>query len=354
MRRSIDRLLDTHPPLDCTVTAAMRQRLLTQYGDFTLAYSIAHQSGLEWFGDARGLFAFGRKMRCTLVLGDPLARPQPAERRRLVDEFLQHYPGAVFVQCSPSLAQELSQRGYRATAMGVDHILNLQQYSFAGKRQERFRYAANWLTRRGFQLEELTYEQLGRPRARRLSVAWRRTRTVRKREVRFINRPLVYRDEPDVRKFYLLDPDGQLVAFVGLDPLYAQGSICGYCTAFKRRMPDAPQVAELGMMKLVIDRLQAEGVAELRLGLSPLATAESPPNDGERDEELPSHPLLGGLFRWAYQAKWINGRYYNVQGHSQYKRRFGGRELPQYFCTPPGTLTAAGPLISLLRLCKLI
>ena len=41
-------------------------------GDFSLAWSIAVQDGLEYFGDESGLIAFARKWGYVYVLGDPL------------------------------------------------------------------------------------------------------------------------------------------------------------------------------------------------------------------------------------------------------------------------------------------
>ena len=349
MRRSFDRLLDPEPLARATVEAPARSALLRRYGDFTLAYSLAQQPGLEYFGDRQGFIGFGRKMGCTVALGDPLAAD--THREALVSEFTSEFPRAVFVQASRPLAEILIARGYTATPMGVDHVVDLKSQTFAGKQGEKFRYAANWLTRRNFSLREMTYAELGRPRARRLSVAWRRTRTVRRREVQFVNRPLVFRDEPETRKFFLFDGDNTLVAFVGLDPLYQQGIRRGYCTAFKRRLPDAPSATEQGMMKMIIDQLRLEGTEELRLGLSPLAKSR----ESSCSSSLSGvHPVLNRMFRWGFDANWLNRRYYNVRGHAQYKRRFGGREIPQYYCAPAGSMTGLWALLATLRLSKLI
>ena len=261
-------------------------------------------------------------------LGDPVApRAKWAER---LDRFIEEFRRPSFVQVSKAVAEILSTRGYFTTPMGIDTSLKLDNYSLAGKKKEWLRYAFNWVTKRGFCIQEMNFSSLSRKSVADLSEAWRSTRTVKRKEVRFLNRPIVLEDESDVRKFFLIDPSGKPVAFVFLDPIYHQGQITGYATSFKRRHPEAPQYAEHALMKQIIETLKSENVSELRLGLSPFCTgAESMEKSVGK-----SNPLTQWLFSKAYHSKWINRLAYHVQGHAAYKKRFRGDEEIVYYASP--------------------
>ena len=123
--------------------------------------------------------------------------------------------------------------------------LDLDSYNFVGKDKEWLRYAENWVTKRGFRIEEAGFKEyeseiLG------VSESWRATRTIKKKEVRFLSRPIVMNDELDVRRFFLFDAAGKIAAFVFFDPVYEAGRVTGYVTCIKRRQPDAPHQRSLG------------------------------------------------------------------------------------------------------------
>jgi phosphatidylglycerol lysyltransferase len=308
--------------LDAEVPAD-RWDALRRWGDFTLAYSIAHQPGLRHFGDDAGYLAYVTRWGYAFVLGDPLA--SPAQSATLLRDFVRRRPRAVFVQCSARTAQVLAEEGLFVNRLGVDTSLELADYDFRGREREWLRYAANWVTRRGMQVLELPLAGGAAEAAREISTAWQATRVFAKREVAFLNRPLSNVDEPDVRKFFLADEQGRLVALVLFDPLYRDGQVIGYCTCIKRRRPDAPTYAEAAIMKQAIDVFRAEGRTVLTLGLSPLANIE--------EEPFRHNPLLRFSFRSGFRAGWVNRWFYALQGHAQYKRRFRGREELVFFAS---------------------
>lgn len=306
------------------VAEPLRWSLLRQHGSFSMAYSTAVQPRLRHFGDERGFIAYRQRFGQTIALGDPVA--SPADAPDLLRRFIQHVGRPTFCQVSPATANRLAPLGYRFSQMGVDTSLDLTTYQFAGKSKEWLRYASNWVGRRGYAVQELSFSELAADQVEALSEAWRKTRTIKRKEVRFLNRPIVLADEPDVRKFYLVDPAGQIQALVFLDPIYRDGGIAGYVTAFKRRHPNAPQYAEQALMKGIIERLQDEGIPQLKLGLSPLAFIEC--------DSLPTNGLTRFFFQRCYRSKIVNRYFYHLQGHAHYKRRFRGVEEKSYFASP--------------------
>lgn len=325
--------------IETSVTREQRWDLMTRHGDFSLAYSTAVQPRLNYVGDERGYIAYRSRWAMAFALGDLVA--PAAHQPALLREFLNTQKRVSFCQVTRGTAQLLADAGFFVNEMGVDTTLDLQDYDFKGKEKEWLRYAANWSTRRGYRIEEASFEEVSPSRVESVSEAWRKTRTVKRKEVRFLNRPIVMQDEPDVRKFFFVSPENEVLAFIFLDPLYRGGEKVGYVTAIKRRHPDAPQYAEQAIMKSIIERLQEEGVAELKLGLSPMAWIE--------DDEFTSSAWTRWLFQSTFQSRWVNRYFYNVVGHADYKRRFRGREEKLYFATPTRMTTMR--MLSLIGLC---
>jgi phosphatidylglycerol lysyltransferase len=306
------------------VESVVRRELLKQHGSFTLAYSTSVQPLLEHYGDQHGLIAYRSRWGVTCALGDPLC--EDSHRDSLIRQFVQKYRRPMFCQVSEKTAKVLANQGYYINPMGIDTTLVLDDYTLGGKKKEWLRYAGNWTKRRGYEIRECSFEEISADCVEQISEAWRETRTVKQKEVRFLNRPIVLEDEPDVRKFFLIDPAGQPIAFVFLDPLYRDGTVIGYATSFKRRHPDAPQYGEQAIMKHIIEKLKSESVDLLKLGLSPLASIET--------TELPTSLLTAWLFRNTYESKWINRHFYHLKGHTDYKRRFQGCEEPYFLAMP--------------------
>lgn len=325
------------PPTEATADDARRRELFCEYGDFTLAYSTVVQPGLSYFFSDGGYIAYATKWGYVHVLGDPIVAASDAPQ--LLDTFLQQFPKAGFYQVSATTARHLSSRGWYVNEMGIDTRIDLPDYSFAGKSKEFLRYAHNWLTRRGCRIEERSFAQVSRTDLVALDAGWKATRRI-KAEVRFLNRPMSHSEEPDVRRFFLFDSDGRMLAFVFFDPLYSAGQIIGYTTAFKRRDATASNgYAEPGIMRAAIEVFQREGLATLRLGLSPLAKIEN--------REFRKNWFLHHSFRYAFNAWWVNRFFYNLQGHAAFKQRFCGVEEKTFFATP--SLSNDLRLASMLR-----
>lgn len=317
----------------------LRVDLLSRFGDFSMAYSTAVQPRLKYFGDQDGYLAYRQRWGMNFVLGDVVASAQ--QTPDLVDEFIGAHKRLSFCQIRRPLAEILLQRGFTINEMGVDTTLRLSDYNFDGKHKEWLRYAANWTAKRGFEIFEAGFDQITPDQVEEVSEAWRITRTVKRKEVRFLNRPIVLQDEPNVRKFFLLSPEQKLLAFVFLDPIFRDGKVIGYVTAFKRRHPDAPLYAEHAIMKRIIETLKQEGVEQLNLGLSPLA--------GILDNDFRCNHTTSYLFRRMFDSRWLNRYCYNVVGHAEYKSRFRGEEEKVYFASQ--SRFNCGRLLALIGLC---
>lgn len=302
---------------------ADRLRLVREFGNFTQAYSTAVQPGLEYFWYAGCYLAFRRKWGIACVLADPVG--DPLQHAALLRAFLQTHRRHCFWQIGRATAQILESLGDWINEMGIDTRLELAGYDFTGKSKERLRHATNWIAKHGFTVREASFgHDVAESDVRAISRAWQAGRRTT-REVYFFNRPIVFADEVDVRKFFLFDPGGRSVAFVFFDPLYEHGEVIGYSPAIKRRAPGAPLRSEEGIMKTAIEHFQAEGRKVVMLGLSPMAEI--------RDEEFRANPLVHFSWSRAKNAWWINRFFYNLAGHAEFKRRFAGKEEQTYYAS---------------------
>ncbi len=319
-----EELLLRDPASDEASAQSRRLDLFRRHGDFTLAYSTAVQPELSYFYSEGGYIAYVTKWGYVHVLGDPVVAP--GHCLNLLDSFLERFPKAGFYQLSLATARHLAARRFYVNEMGVDTTLDLRSYNFEGKSKEFLRYANNWLLRRGFRIEERCWGEISQRELLELDSRWKSTRRV-KAEIRFLNRPMSLAEEPDVRRFFLFDGAGKMMAFVFFDPLCCEGRVIGYTTAFKRRDASATNgYAEPGIMRAAIEIFQREGYSILRLGLSPLAKIEN--------REFRKNWFLHHSFRYGFNSWWVNRFFYNLQGHAGFKQRFCGFEEKTYFATP--------------------
>jgi lysylphosphatidylglycerol synthetase-like protein (DUF2156 family) len=300
-----------------------RLAVAREFGTFTQAYSTAVQEGLDHFWHGEAYLAYRRKWGVTCVLADPVGAPELHEP--LLREFMRQFRKTCFWQISRATAEILQELGCWINEMGCDTRLDLPGYDFVGKKKDRLRHATNWLDKHGYTVREGTFARdVAVEEILALSEAWFRGRRSKK-AVYIFNRPPVFHDEPDVRKFFLFSPDGEPVAFVFFDPIYRAGRVIGHSPSVKRRLPNAPLRAEEGIMKAAIEQFQRDGLERVMLGLSPLA--------GIEDREFRANPLIHMSWSRGLNAWWVNRYFYNLAGHADFKRRFDGVEEQTYYAS---------------------
>ncbi|WP_182422139.1 phosphatidylglycerol lysyltransferase domain-containing protein [Aureimonas sp. ME7] len=318
---------------------ATRLRLCMNHGDFSLAYSTVVQPGLSYFGDMNGYVAFATKMGHAFVLGDPVARE--GERADYIRRFVAEMPRPCFVQVGGPTASVLADLGYRINQMGIESDLHLATHSFAGKRNETIRYSETWLRKKGYQIAECDGSIADSEQVRHISANWRKGRIVSRREMRFLNRPFETRLGPHMRRFMIAHPDGHAIAILDFDPIFKNGEVIGYTSAFKRKLVGTTAHAEIGLTKFAADRFKEEGRVRLSFGLSPLADIEA--------STFPESHLWRRSFEQAFRSRRVNETIFNLQGQAAFKRRFHGARQASYIAFKRGSPIE---MLALLRLLK--
>jgi lysylphosphatidylglycerol synthetase-like protein (DUF2156 family) len=320
----------------------VRLQLLRRYGSFTQAYSSIYQSGLEHFGDEHGIVTYKMVGATAMVLSDPLAPRQ--KLGELISRFIREKQDVCFWQVSRPVAELLAPLKFFVNEMGHDTLIDLTKYSFEGTERRKLRLAVNRMERLGCVIKECSLALLDLNEVKALSDTWRSSRTIRKNEVAFLSRPVVLDDEVDVRKFFMFDRSGKMVALGFFDPLYDDGNVVGYVTSFKRRLPDADLLAGHAINHHAIKTFQREGRLWLTLGLAPLA--------GIKDEDFRYNWWVRKTFRRCYKNPLFNRFVYSLQGHALHKRQFGGAMQQTYFAYDRGF--GLRHLAKLLRACDIV
>jgi lysylphosphatidylglycerol synthetase-like protein (DUF2156 family) len=314
-----------------------RLALVRRHGTFTSAYSATFQDNLSHFGDAEGFLAYKCVGRTAFVLGEPIAPPEA--HRMLITRFVRQQRDVCFVQVTRATASLLSGLGFLVNELGIETRIDLASFTFEGRSKRALRSAVNRMATLGYATREMPVSAVDPIQLRAMSDAWRATRTVRRREVTFLNRPTVLADEPDVRTFFAFDRDGCPVALGFFDPVYEDGRAVGYLYGIKRRAPQADRLAGYAIMHRAITTFQAEGRRWLHLGLSPFA--------GIEDKDFEHHGQIHAVARFLFTNRLFNRYVYNFQGLAQHKGEFGGVTEQTYYAgnTRPG-------LPRLLKLCR--
>ncbi len=156
-----------------------------------------------------------------------------------------------------------------------------------------------------------------------VSQEWRATRSVKHRELAFLVRPLVLTDECEVRKFVVLDSEGDLLAFAVFDPVYQQGKVIGYLCSARRRRAASDSLTGYAIMRRAIEIFQAEGRSHLSFGLAPAAIMF--------DEVFNHSRTVRRTLGFMYRSKLINRYVYPFRGLNEHKQSYGGVADPSYF-----------------------
>jgi len=301
---------------------------LTKHGFGCMAYSTL-QDGMDYFiVEGVGYIAYytvghpvlvprGRR----LVLGDPIA--PVSEYSRMIREFMKDGRHAIFYQvsreCACALHEELK---LKVNEMGVEWDLDVPSYDLKGKDKAQVRRWINKAKSEGVEAFEQKIGEMEPELVKSVSNDWLKRKGGE--EAKFVTRPLVLEDEPDVRYFWA-KKDGKLIGMTVFDPLYHDGKVTGYYHNIARTSEEAPHGSSDLMNLAALEKFKGEGVSILTLGLSPLSKLE--------DKDLAYRKSLQVIFRFMREHC---EHIYPFKGNYFHKSRYGGRERRAYIANSSG------------------
>ncbi|GGO09676.1 bifunctional lysylphosphatidylglycerol flippase/synthetase MprF [Saccharibacillus kuerlensis] len=272
-----------------------------------------------WAQEGKVLIPYARSRDKLVVLGDPLGP------KKLIGDAIEEFQvfgdryalAVVFYQASPDYLSIYHEKGYRFFKLGEEALINLETFTFSGKKMTSFRTAKNRFERDGyiFSVESQPYEPALLEELRRISDIWIGDR----REKGF---SLGWFDEAYLQRSpiaLLRDPEGRIVAFATLAPAYDGGKTIS--VDLMRHLPDTPN----GTMDLLFARLiewsKEQGYKTFNLGMAPLSSV------GRSRSSLREEKLANLVFRYG-------GHFYGFEGLRRYKEKFFPEWQPRYLAYP--------------------
>ncbi len=287
---------------------------LKKYGNFTLAYTIISDKGrgLHHFKTEEGLIGYGVHKNLRLMLGDPLCSQENI--KSLVEDFLddskRNEKKVVGVQSGSNTANVFSEYGFDATHMGVETILNVQDFDLKGKKKTKLRRWINTAKNAGIHVVEDTFNNCDcLEDTMKISEDWFNSK-INKNELALMTRKEKFEDEEDTRKFFAYNNES-LVGYIVFDPIYENEEIAGYYADICRTNPRSPN----GTIDLIIDEarksFQKEDIKKLSLGISPLAETNN------------EHKLNNSLMHFILRSNYYFGnKMYSFKGLEFHKKAY--------------------------------
>ena len=300
---------------------------LRQYSHQPVGFLTTQPGFMEFHIPGVGYASFARHFGANLVLGDPICSPD--QLPMFLEKMIKAVPMPTFIQVSKPCAVLLGQlHGYSINSFGLETSLPLKDYTLKGNKKNNLRYAIRQGRKRAG-VHELTADGLmsdyniSQGDLEEIFADWMTTRTAR-HQLKFLIRPVVFEDEPDVRKFYAIDEHNDVLGFVFFSPLYRDGKVIGYYNDIGAALKSAPTGLATYITLEALQKLQAEGVETVSLGVSPLSYLK-------KVEGMPPHSWqVWGTLKVFYEtANYL----YSFKGSHEHKRRYRGEEYPVFIAT---------------------
>ncbi|MBI2298123.1 MAG: flippase-like domain-containing protein [Armatimonadetes bacterium] len=273
-----------------------------------------------WFSPEGAVVAYTVRNRVALTLGDPIG---PAESIAPAVAGFQALCGVndwlpAFYETRPEHLAAYEAAGLRVLCIGHDAVVELADFTLAGKSARPLRTPVNRCEKDGYVARivdpPLTPDLLAR--LREVSDEWLTFK--RGNEKRFA---LGWFDETYLGEspaMVVEDADGQVVAFANLIPEYQLPELT---VDLMRHREDAVTGTMEFLFVRLLEHAKAQGYATFNLGLSSLSGV------GERSTD----PLIERALHYIYEHV---ERYYNFRGLHQFKSKFHPRWEPRYLVHP--------------------
>ncbi|MCP4933085.1 MAG: DUF2156 domain-containing protein [bacterium] len=310
-----------------TLSVTKKYEYLRLYSHQPVGFLTTQPGFTEYHLPGIGYASFARHLGANLVLGDPICAPD--QLTKFLDEMIKAVPKPTFVQVSRDCADLLGKKyGYSINSFGLETSVPLKGFSLRGNKKNNLRYAIRQ-GRKSADVHELTMSELKRDfnlaksDLEAIFADWMTTRTAR-HQLKFLIRPAIFEDEPDVRKFYAINERGELQGYVFFSPLYREGRVIGYYNDIAAGSKSAPTGLTTYITMEAVQKFQQEGIESLNLGVAPLSYLK-------QIEGAPRHSIqVWATLKVFYEtANYL----YNFKGSHEHKRRYRGEDYPVFIAT---------------------
>lgn len=241
--------------------------------------------------DGEAHLSFIETKKSFIVASEPMSRLH--ERKEFVLDFFKKIDQnntqkrKVIFPISKKLAQQLEKNEFHVMQIGVEPIFNLAQY-FDKPYDVLMEYPlARALKKRGGVVRELSEQEIGEHQEKMAKILkeWKEAKSTK--ELGFLNRVDPFFLD-DFKRFFILEDRGEIRAFLTASPIFLNHEVIGY---FFNDIIRGSTVRAGSNDLLILEAMRTlhlEGVAEVRLGMCPLA---------ELDTQTPHYKILSKLYQ---------------------------------------------------------
>jgi lysylphosphatidylglycerol synthetase-like protein (DUF2156 family) len=284
-----------------------------QFGNFTMAYTVLSDQGkvLKHFEfPDKGLIGYADNENLWLMIGDPLCSKD--DLQKVISSFLEKSKRSgktvVGVQVGLETGKVFADHGYHATHMGVETILDVQNFNLKGKSKTKVRRWINTSRNAGVYVKEDKFVNGNADGASRVAKDWLNSK-LNKRELDLMTRKSIFGDERDARTFFAY-LEGEIIGYVTFDPMCEGNKISGYYADICRF-----NLKPNGLFDIIFnnarEKFKEEGMQKLSLGIAPLA--------GMNNDSGLGNPFLGLVLASNYH---LGNKMYSFKGLEFHKNAY--------------------------------
>ncbi len=309
------------PPRPDAMELAAARAVLDSHGGSEFAHLIyLGDKYLFWSDDRRAFIQYGRIRDRLVALGDPCGDPAVFDDLIIAfRDYADRYNlSPCFYEVNESLMHHYHDAGFALFKLGEAAIVDLAQFTTAGKRGEALRHSVNRARRGGAACEILaqpladdTWRQL-----RQVSDTWLAERRTAEKG---FSLGAYHQDYLRQSPVAVVRVNDRIVAFANLMPDY--GSHQELSIDLMRHVPEAPPGTMDYLFVELLQYAQAQGYRYFNLGMAPLGGvgAHRYARAGER------------VARLAYE---YGNRFYNYKGLRGFKEKFHPQWRSAYLAYP--------------------
>ncbi|MBY0123535.1 bifunctional lysylphosphatidylglycerol flippase/synthetase MprF [Bacillus sp. S/N-304-OC-R1] len=276
---------------------------------------LLHDKYIFWNEKRNVLFSFQIYADKLVVLGDLVGDnsefPHAIEEFLTVSDLFGYAP--VFYEVSKDMLPTLHENGFDFFKLGEEAFVDLDQFSFTGKKMKGARAVKN-----KFERENYTFTILEPPfhtellqELKEVSDEWLAGRTEKGFSLGFFNEHYLNKSDMAIMK----DPDGKILGFASLMPVYDHNQTIS--VDLMRFKPDAPSGTMDFIFLSLFQWAQEEGYKHFNLGMAPLS------NVGLSRFSFFTEKIAAQIF--------LHGQFfYHFQGLRNFKEKYAVSWVPKY------------------------
>lgn len=289
------------------------KKMLFEYGSDSLSYlSIEGEKSYYFSKNIYGFQSYVLVGKVAVCFGRPICKEEEVEK--LTKEFLEFVKENKWKVCYSSITKEygnlLETMGFVVASYGKEAVIDIDQYSLAGKKREKLRHKLKRAQKEGICVEEYRCNEkrnfILEHQIESVSNLWYEGKGPK---LKFSFGDFSFENPNGKRYFVAFDKKREVQAIIMLSPYHQQK---GYYLDIMQRNPNS--LAGV-MEKTICDAMEiinSEGEVSLSLGVAPLSGI----SEKEDHEKMNS---LEKLFHFVY----LHGNfYYDFQSLYQFKSKF--------------------------------